>query len=84
VDLKDKYREVVELLRAAQEDARRSRKRTYPGLGRQTGMFSLPVDRGEEQLVLPARVHRCKMQFLRKSWCHQATAQHAQKGRSGR
>jgi hypothetical protein len=50
VDLKDKYREVVELLRDAQEDARRSRKRTYPGLGRQTGMFSLPADRGEAGL----------------------------------
>ena len=47
VDLKDKYREVVELLRDAQEDLRRSRKRTYPGMGRQTGMFSLPNNRGE-------------------------------------
>ena len=47
VDLKDKYREVVELLRDAQEDLRRSRKRTYPGMGRQTGMFSLPNHRGE-------------------------------------
>ena len=31
VDLKDKYREVVELLRDAQEDLRRNRKRTSEG-----------------------------------------------------
>ena len=49
VDLKDKYREVVELLRDAQEDLRRSRKRTYPGMGKQTGMFtSLPLNKGNQ------------------------------------
>ena len=49
MDLKDKYREVVELLRDAQEDLRRSRKRTYPGMGKQTGMFtSLPLNKGNQ------------------------------------
>ena len=49
VDLKDKYREVVELLRDAQEDLRRSRKRSYPGMGKQTGMFtSLPLNKGNQ------------------------------------
>merc|ERR1711971_918715 len=56
VDLKDKYREVVELLRDAQEDLRRSRKRTYPGMGKQTGMFtSLPLNKGDDSLQ--AEIH---------------------------
>jgi len=44
VDLKDKYREVVELLRDANEEIKRSRKKTYPGMGKHAveGMFSLP------------------------------------------
>ena len=44
-DLKDKYREVVELLRDTQEQLRTSRKRTYPGIGKHSvsGMFSLPI-----------------------------------------
>merc|ERR550534_2917107 len=56
VDLKDKYREVVELLRDAQEDLRRSRKRSYPGMGKQTGMFtSLPLNKGDDSLQ--AEIH---------------------------
>jgi len=45
VDLKDKYREVVELLRDANEEIKKSRKKTYPGMGRHnlSGMFSLPA-----------------------------------------
>eukprot|EP00092_Neocalanus_flemingeri_P012790 GFUD01013782.1.p1 GENE.GFUD01013782.1~~GFUD01013782.1.p1 ORF type:complete len:1377 (+),score=309.96 GFUD01013782.1:584-4714(+) len=45
VDLKDKYREVVELLRDANEEIKRSRKKTYPGMGKHSvsGMFSLPI-----------------------------------------
>jgi len=45
VDLKDKYREVVDLLRDANEEIKRSRKRTYPGMGKHSvaGMFSLPI-----------------------------------------
>ena len=39
----------MELLRDAQEDLRRSRKRTYPGMGKQTGMFtSLPLNKGNQ------------------------------------
>jgi len=43
-DLKDKYREVVELLRDANEEIKRSRKKTYPGMGKHAveNMFSLP------------------------------------------
>ena len=41
LDLKEKYREVVDLLRDANEEIRKGRKRTYPGMGKQTGMFSL-------------------------------------------
>ena len=40
LDLKEKYREVVDLLRDANEEIRKGRKRTYPGMGKQTGMFS--------------------------------------------
>ena len=43
LDLKEKYREVVDLLRDANEEIRKGRKRTYPGMGKQTGMFSLPA-----------------------------------------
>ena len=36
-------------MRDAQEDLRRSRKRTYPGMGKQTGMFtSLPLNKGNQ------------------------------------
>ena len=39
----------MELLRDAQEDLKRSRKRTYPGMGKQTGMFtSLPLNKGNQ------------------------------------
>ena len=41
--MKEKYREVVDLLRDANEEIRKGRKRTYPGIGKQTGMFSLPA-----------------------------------------
>ena len=41
LDLKEKYREVVDLLRDANEEIRKGRKRTYPGMGKQTGMFSM-------------------------------------------
>ena len=43
LDLKEKYREVVDLLRDANEEIRKGRKRTYPGIGKQTGMFNLPA-----------------------------------------
>ena len=39
LDLKEKYREVVDLLRDANEEIRKGRKRTYPGMGKQSGMF---------------------------------------------
>ena len=43
-DIKEKYREVVYLLRDAQEECKRNRKRTYPGVGshKLPGIFSLP------------------------------------------
>ena len=34
LDLKEKYREVLDLLRDANEEIRRGRKRTYPGAGK--------------------------------------------------
>ena len=42
LDLKEKYREVLDLLRDANEEIRRGRKRTYPGAGKHsvTSMFS--------------------------------------------
>ena len=52
-DLKEKYREVVELLRDANEEIRRSRKKTYPGMGKHSvsGMFSLPAAMQKGQLT---------------------------------
>ena len=40
-DLKDKYREVVELLRDAQTELKKNRKKSYPGIGKHSvsGMF---------------------------------------------
>ena len=44
LDLKEKYREVVSLLRDANEEIRRGRKRGYPGAGQHTvaSMFPAP------------------------------------------
>ncbi|XP_059096744.1 trafficking kinesin-binding protein milt-like [Tigriopus californicus] len=41
-DFKEKYREVVDLLHDAQDELKKSRKRTYPGLGQHSlpGMFT--------------------------------------------
>ena len=44
LDLKEKYREVVSLLRDANEEIRRGRKRGYPGAGQHAvaSMFPAP------------------------------------------
>ena len=52
LDLKEKYREVVDLLRDANEEIRRGRKRTYPGAGKHSvpSIFSTqPSQKGEKR-----------------------------------
>ena len=52
LDLKEKYREVVDLLRDANEEIRRGRKRTYPGAGKHSvpSIFSTqPSQKGENR-----------------------------------
>lgn len=41
-DFKEKYREIVDLLHDTQDELKKSRKRTYPGLGQHSlpGMFA--------------------------------------------
>ena len=44
-DFKEKYREIADLLHDTQEELKKSRKRTYPGVGSHSiaGMFTSPA-----------------------------------------
>ena len=58
--MKDKYREVVELLRDTQEELKKSKKKSYPGMGKHsvTGMFpSSSAKQGECILSTLLHVH---------------------------
>ena len=57
VDLKEKYREVVERLREANDEIRRGRKRGYPGLGSHSvqSMFPQPHSKPGESVLADHR-----------------------------